>query len=583
MAVTLRLVGTGVSGQTKLLTAGTLSIGRGAGNDWVLPDPDRHLSKTHCVISVEQGRAILTDLSTNGVHINGARQATARDSRVVLTDGDEFRLGEYTIAVAEVADARSAGAFAPDPFASGSYAPGSYAPDTFARGGAQDPFSDPPAPAEGRSPLDIDPLDDPLGRPPDPAFRHPVAHRAAAPRVEDPFDMAEERAHRAVDPDDDLFQGARPTADWQGPTQPDNADAQRHAFAAPRVLPTADPGGIDFDALIGDIEPAAAPPSTRQPPPAPPAARGMRDPFADLDNLLTPEPSYPVDAPVQPAAPPPMPPPVRTAPPAQARSAPVPLPADPFADDNPAAVAPRREAPPAPAADPFAEEAKPAAPRPVPPSPVPPPQEAAAPAPAAQAGASVDSVLAAFLEGAGVPELAVGGDPAEAMRAVGQVFRAMTEGLREVLLSRAAIKGDMRVEQTMIRARNNNALKFSVTADDAVSALLNPNRPGYMPPLAATKEAFNDLKSHELAVMAGVQTALLGLLKRFEPAVLESRLSQGLLGSVLPAARKARYWDSFCQVYGDIAREAEDDFQTVFGRAFAKAYTAQSRKGDPAD
>ena len=169
------------------------------------------------------------------------------------------------------------------------------------------------------------------------------------------------------------------------------------------------------------------------------------------------------------------------------------------------------------------------------------------------------------------------------MRSVGQVFRAMTEGLREVLMSRAAIKGDMRVEQTMIQARNNNALKFSVTADDAVAALLTSNRPGYMPPLAATKEAFQDLKSHELAVMAGVQTALLGLLKRFEPSALENRLTQGLLGAVLPAARKARYWESFCQVYGDIAREAEDDFQAVFGREFAKAYRAQARKGGEAD
>ena len=75
------------------------SIGRGAGNDWVLPDPDRHLSKTHCVISIENGRTVLTDLSTNGVYINGARQPTSRDSRVVLTDGDDFRLGEYTIEV----------------------------------------------------------------------------------------------------------------------------------------------------------------------------------------------------------------------------------------------------------------------------------------------------------------------------------------------------------------------------------------------------------------------------------------------------------------------------------------------------
>ncbi len=530
MAVTLRLSGGGLGGpsQTKLLTAGTLSIGRGSGNDWVLPDPDRHLSKTHCVISVEGGRTILTDLSTNGVHINGARQATARDSRVVLTDGDEFRLGDYSIAVTEIEDSRPAGkgAAMPDPFAVG------------ARGRAIDPFDAPVGPDEGGTPLDIDPLDDPLGRAPDPNFRHPVTHRSLGPKVEDPFDVAEERASRAVDPDDDLFRGAKPTMEWQGPTQPDHADAPQHAFAGPRMLPPAEPNSIDFDALIGDIGPVGVPPRPVAPSVAAPQARtaqpGPRDPFADLDSLLPPEPHESAVVP-QPTPQPAPPPPVR---------------------------------PEVAAVDPFNEPDRPAPAR---------------PAPQASPAQAVDErgLLAAFLEGAGVTGLAAAAtDPEATMRSVGQVFRAMTEGLREVLMSRAAIKGDMRVEQTMIQARNNNALKFSVTVDDAVSALLTSNRPGYMPPLAATKEAFQDLKSHELAVMAGVQTALLSLLKRFEPSTLESRLTQGLLGAVLPAARKARYWDSFCQVYGDIAREAEDDFQAVFGREFAKAYRAQARKAE---
>jgi type VI secretion system protein len=553
VAITLRLAGGGLSGpsQTKLLTSGTLSIGRGPGNDWVLPDPDRHLSKTHCVISIENGRPVLTDLSTNGVHINGARQATARDSRTVLTDGDDFRLGDYTISVSEVEDARPA-----------AYGGGGTVADPFgARGG--DPFEAGAGPEEGRSPLEVDPLDDPLGRPPDPGFRHPVAHRAAGPRPEDPFDVAEERARRDVDPDADLFRGVKPTVEWQGPTQADHADAPQHAFAAPRILPSTDPNAIDFDALIGDIAPPAPPrPAPGQAHPVRPPAPAARDPFADLDGLLPPDPK-------------PAPPPVaRTIEPA-------PLPADPFADvpppppaPPPPVAAPRPPLAAAPRAveDPFAEVDRPAPP----PRPTPAPP---APAPSAAAG-DARAGLQAFLEGAGVANLplAASTDPEATLRAVGEVFRAMTEGLREVLMSRAAIKGDMRVEQTMIQARNNNALKFSVTPDDAVAALLLKDRPGYMPPLAATKEAFNDIKSHELAVMAGIQTALMGLLQRFDPATLEKRLAQGLLASVLPGARKARYWDSFCEVYGQIAREAEDDFQAVFGKAFAKAYTAQTRK-----
>jgi type VI secretion system protein len=99
-----------------------------------------------------------------------------------------------------------------------------------------------------------------------------------------------------------------------------------------------------------------------------------------------------------------------------------------------------------------------------------------------------------------------------------------------------------------------------------------------MPPLAATQQAFADIKSHEMAVIAGVQTALLALLRRFDPDALEGRLARGMIGAVLPAARKARYWDEFRQTYGAISRDAEDDFQAAFGRVFAQAYAAQTRK-----
>jgi type VI secretion system FHA domain protein len=177
-----------------------------------------------------------------------------------------------------------------------------------------------------------------------------------------------------------------------------------------------------------------------------------------------------------------------------------------------------------------------------------------------------------------VTGLALGPDPERAMREAGAVFRELVEGIRQVLIARASIKNELRVEQTMLRARDNNALKFSVTTEDAISALLQPTRPGYKLPLDATREAFDDVRSHEMAVMAGVQTALMGLLKRFEPAALEKRLDPGMLGSFLPAARKARTWELFCATYSAIATEAEEDFQSVFGREFARAYDAQMQK-----
>ena len=161
-------------------------------------------------------------------------------------------------------------------------------------------------------------------------------------------------------------------------------------------------------------------------------------------------------------------------------------------------------------------------------------------------------------------------------RMVGELFGMMVESVRDVLMSRAAIKGEFGVERTMLRSRDNNALKFSVTPADAVAALLQPGRPGYMTPARATKEAFDDIRSHQIAVMAGVQAALFQLLKTFDPALLETRLQKGSkLQSLIPGARQGKLWDAFCATYKEIARDADSDFQEVFGREFAKAYNEQ--------
>jgi len=547
MSMILTLTGPRGSGDhdRRTLRNGTLSIGRAPGNDWVLPDPERHLSKTHCLIVAADGRYVLTDVSTNGVIINGAAERVPRNGQVELTDGDEIGLGDYTITLSETAGTPVAG-----------HAP--VAPGAVPRG---DPLAD-------RGDLTPDPLaDDPFDTPPPTGFVHPIAAPPARVlRAGDPFDLADE-ANRSplYDPEADRFRGVTPSANWHGPSQPDNADAPLHAFAVPRPVPVTNFDELDIDALLGDAPPGGAPAQSAPQPlparaPAPPAVPAMHQflptsPSAidDIDALLGDTPPAGAAVPAardQAAATPPIAPPQ-----AVPTSSPPPNTNDP-------------------SDDPSGESASPApsrAPRP--------PAKGAAPAPVlASAPPDAASLTAAFLSGAGVADLNLGADPEAAMRSAGVVFRAMVEGLRQVLISRAAVKNEFRVEQTMLRARDNNALKFSVTTEDALAALLQPNRPGYQPPVKAAQEAFDDVRGHELAVMAGVQTALMALLRRFEPGALEKRLMPGMLDSLLPAARKARTWELFCTTYKDIARDAEGDFLSVFSREFARAYDEQMRK-----
>jgi len=92
-------------------------------------------------------------------------------------------------------------------------------------------------------------------------------------------------------------------------------------------------------------------------------------------------------------------------------------------------------------------------------------------------------------------------------------------------------------------------------------------------------ESIKDLKAHEFALMAGMQSAVIALLRQFDPEQLKQRLDkQSLLQSVVPGARKAKYWEVYEQQYREIAGDVSENVRGVFGRAFAQAYEEQVKK-----
>jgi FHA domain-containing protein len=96
------------------------------------------------------------------------------------------------------------------------------------------------------------------------------------------------------------------------------------------------------------------------------------------------------------------------------------------------------------------------------------------------------------------------------------------------------------------------------------------------------RDAYSDLRAHQFAFVAGMQAALEGVLERFDPQSLEGQLSgMSVLSSLLPGSRKARMWDVFVDHYANIREEASDDFHTLFGKAFLKAYEEQLERLQP--
>jgi type VI secretion system protein len=151
-----------------------------------------------------------------------------------------------------------------------------------------------------------------------------------------------------------------------------------------------------------------------------------------------------------------------------------------------------------------------------------------------------------------------------------------TKGLIQTLGGRTEIKSEFRLEQTMIRPAENNPFKFSTSEAMTMLQLLSKSDPAYLSGANAISEAFDDVNAHQLAVVAGMEAALQNILDRFNPKTLEHKMeSDSLLDRILPVGKKARHWDVFKLLFDEIAGEAEDDFQQLFGREFSRAYEDQ--------
>ncbi|WP_282397572.1 type VI secretion system-associated FHA domain protein TagH [Pseudomonas sp. PS01298] len=220
-----------------------------------------------------------------------------------------------------------------------------------------------------------------------------------------------------------------------------------------------------------------------------------------------------------------------------------------------------------------------------PPPPSPPPAPITSPQPVVEpvlpvADSQQPDLLQAFLRGAGLDQLRLDrADACAQMESIGRSYRLMVEGLIDVLRARASLKGEFRMQQTMIQPAENNPLKFAPNADEALLLLLRHGNQAFMAPDAAVRDSFDDLRAHQLAVMAGVEAAIKHLLGRFEPAQLEERMGKpGGLSSLFNGSRQAQYWQQFTELYSNISREAQEDFQDLFGREFSRAYEEHSAR-----
>ena len=208
---------------------------------------------------------------------------------------------------------------------------------------------------------------------------------------------------------------------------------------------------------------------------------------------------------------------------------------------------------------------------------LPPPRVKANPPPpvAPMRDADAQALIEAFLDGAALPIEAFDiADPANTMRKIGQAFREAVGGIRDLLESRAMLKAEFRLEHTLVRARDNNPLKFSTNLDGTLAVLLSRRVPGFMEAPDAIRESVRDVKAHEIAIMAGLKAALTSQLEQLSPANLRAQVEKQGGGGMF--GQKARLWERFEALHEQMSTEQVS--ASPVGGQFSAAYSAQYRK-----
>jgi type VI secretion system protein len=545
------------------------TLGRGTDNRWVLDDPERFLSSCHCQISFENGHYFLTDLSTNGTFVNSSAEPLGRNTKVALSDGDMFDVGDYRFSVSMWAVLPAAAS----PFD----APGNSnntdleESDFFGNGpqnspfpqnaGSSDPFANNPLPAELYNPVpeDSDPLAalDKAGRlgPSDPFAANPIPHDFTGAGT---YNAGQTNASSA-----DIFSSN---------TYSDGADAMNQAADWPAPMPDNSliPEDWDDDLPTGggsNGEPTSLPLTDHS------LLQGQRQEQCkeqrqevQAQKNQSRQRSMPGRSSIEPKV--------------QERKRKIPLEPQP---ESPQRPRPARPKPATGAHKPVmsksASRTSTSASTTSASSSTGVMQRrrtvAAPPAGNASSG-QASAVDTSVIDALGLGDFDLSDERIQEINAiVGELVRETVIGMMQSLRSRASIKNEFRMNVTTIQPIENNPLKFSANIDDALENMFIKQSNAYKKPVEAVREGFQVVAEHQVALLAGIRSAFKSMIECFDPEALEKQFERQLGGSLVPALGKVKNWNAYKEHYKSLADNMENSFQYLFGDEFVQAYEDQ--------
>lgn len=178
----------------------------------------------------------------------------------------------------------------------------------------------------------------------------------------------------------------------------------------------------------------------------------------------------------------------------------------------------------------------------------------------------------AFLQGMGILDIANTEVSVETMRSYGELLQLMVESLMELLSSRANFKNEFRLNRTILKSVENNPLKFSPNVDEAMRILFSPASSGYLGLQESVAGGLQDMKYHQVALIAGLQAIFLEFSKVMSPERYTADATGGVKGLLQSMTQKSRNWEQFCAYCERLEGESAGGISDYFSSVFTEAY-----------
>ncbi|MGF7209822.1 type VI secretion system FHA domain protein [Skermanella aerolata] len=169
----------------------------------------------------------------------------------------------------------------------------------------------------------------------------------------------------------------------------------------------------------------------------------------------------------------------------------------------------------------------------------------------------------------------------EVMSRMAHAFRIAVGNLHDMLVARSEAKQEFGAERTMIARLDNNALKFPMDLNAALRTLMMNDVAGFLPAERAVGQAFDDIKAHQVSLLAATQATLQMLVRQLAPGSVTAGMKRGPMAGWVPVLGKARAWDRYVQLHGRIDDDLAAGDMKMPGEISSRVFAPRATGGGP--